>query len=288
MGCVTTDLSAGRTGRSMSLAGLNQLGLLGLDRRRSGGRMRGRNCGFKLVFGLGLALSLTTHAGAAGVAATGRPMRGRVVDQSDKPVAGARVELFNSTTTGPDGRFAVPAGTVGFVIRKAGFESKFVRTRSIREWTFVLLKVSEPPPPVCSDPTPYVKFARWQGQRFLLPKVAGVSVGPERWDIDYVERTHTAESPRRTLGIAHGLGMSWRSDKPEAAWVWDAVDFRETVHAVDGVEVLAARGVDKQGLRWRVLGTVGEVAIYRDADEGTARLFDQVMDGVCIVAKKGR
>ncbi|MCX6599326.1 MAG: carboxypeptidase-like regulatory domain-containing protein [Acidobacteria bacterium] len=235
---------------------------------------------------LGVALGLTTHAGGAGLAATGRAMRGRVVDQSNKPVAGAQVELFDSTTTGPDGRFVVPVGTVGFVIRKAGFESKFVRTRSIREWTFVLLNASVPLLPICSDPTRYVKFVQWHGQRFLLPQVGGVSVGPERWDIDYVERMHTMESPKGTLAISHGVGMSWLRGKPDAAWVWDSVDFKERIHAVGGIEVLAARGVDKQGLRWRVLGTVGEVAIYRDADERTARLFDQVMDGICIVAKK--
>ena len=232
-----------------------------------------------------MALILTAQVRAAEPAAMGHAMRGRVVDQSNKPVAGAQVELFDSTVTGPDGRFAVPAGTVGFVIRKAGFESKFVRTRSIREWTFVLLKASEPPLPICSDLTRYVKFVPWHGQRFLLPQVDGVNVGPERRDIDYVERMHTANSSRGPLALAHGMGLSWRSDKPDAAWVWDAVDFKETIHVLDGLEVVSARGTDKQGLRWRVLGTLGEVAIYRDADERTAWLFDQVMDGICIAPK---
>jgi hypothetical protein len=82
--------------------------------------------------------------------------------------------------------------------------------------------------------------------------------------------------------IIHGIGRNWSAGIPRECDVWHSVQYQETTY--DDLDTLIgdARGETADGKRWRTLERFGESASYKDVDEITARLFDQVLDCVCL------
>lgn len=210
---------------------------------------------------------------------------GRVVDEQQKPVIGARVdgERWTTVETGPDGRFELVTQAPAVVVRMAGFHSKRIAARSPELLSTVTLeRLTAPALPLCSDKLEGAQGSQASAQPGLrLPRVKGVRVGKQKFDVDYWDRVYTVRSPRGKAAIRHGSGHTYTLGYPLEEDVWRSREFAEAVYAVGRVWIIDSRGVDQGGLRWRYLGLIAESAEYTHADAAAARLLDKVLDGVC-------
>ena len=211
---------------------------------------------------------------------------GRVVDEQQRPLIGARVdaEMWTMAETGPDGRFELVTQAPALVVRMPGFQSKRIAARPPDLLSTVTLeRLTTPALPFCSG-----KLAGGEGSQvsantlLRLALIKGVQVGRQKSDIDYADRVYTVRSPRGKIAIRHGSGYAYTFGHPPEEDVWSSKEFAEVVYSVGGARIVDSRGVDQDGLRWRYLGMMGESAAYTHADAAAARVLDKVLDGACV------
>ncbi len=229
----------------------------------------------RAILALGLAIPFSICA---------QTLTGTVVDVDGKPIEGVRIDhvVFADSikTTDGDGHFAVLPKGPAVVLRKLGYQSKFVPVNTSVELRLVLL--TDPPKefPACEGHPPCYSLGGSEG--FCFPKLKHVSASPLGHGIDAMERNYLAGSGSK--GILHGNGTSWSFGIPDARNVWASVDYFETVFT-NGTRVIRdSRGKTESGKFWRDLDTVGESASYHDADAATANLFNRLLDGACWLA----
>jgi hypothetical protein len=216
-------------------------------------------------------------------------VKGIVVDQDGKPVAGARVDHTGDNRklhqTDVAGRFEVnwkPA----FVFRKDGYLSKFIRPQDGEEVRITLEKVAgEKPFPKCSRLGRRFEIEGWMAS-LKFPMIPGVTATEQSRDVDYAIRYYYVETESGRVGIRHGAGPMWSSGLPLDESVWRSVSYEEISYKFDGYPILDARGRFADGRQWRYLGPVGESAGYSDLDAATAKILDKVLDGACSVSIK--
>jgi hypothetical protein len=211
---------------------------------------------------------------------------GVVTDSSGRPIAEASVEHTvppgKNILSDTFGRFDVTTRAPAVVIRKVGFDSAFVRNKNA-ESIRVVLNPSAGALPTCPS-KPSCKTINGWGSTFCFPNIDGVKVSKQIHDIDYGMQIFSV--PSTNVFIRHGSGGNWSFGIPEFEEVWGSAEYAEKTYISSGALIVDARGKTEAAKFWRFLGTIGESASYSEADQKSATLFDQVLDGVCIRESK--
>ena len=215
-----------------------------------------------------------------------RHIKGVVVDSEGKPVAGASIDHSNDNkrahVTGPSGRFELDTNAPLLVVRKAGYRSGVVRTKDATEVRIVLQTAERRSFPMCSTSAKCYGIDGWDAS-FRFPVVPGVEASKQGHDIDYGFRSYYVRTGQESKGIQHGSGPMWSLGIPVDQHVWRSnSSYEEVVFDADGLTIIDARGQSRDGKRWRSLSKFGETASYFDADEATAKILDQLLDGACL------
>jgi hypothetical protein len=214
-----------------------------------------------------------------------RHFAGRVSDTAGSPVPGARIDHtsdhLHAYQTDAAGRFDVDTRAPAVVIRKAGFQSVWVRTQNapIR---ITLQRVSQVRAfPVCSPTGRYEGIEGW-GAAFEFLKMAGIKSSKQGRDIDYGVRNYYVKTKRGPKGVLHGSGPLWSFGLPVDRDVWRSVKYEEVTYENGGQPIIDARGEFANGDRWRSLGKFGESASYSDVEPATAKTLDKFLEGSCL------
>ena len=224
------------------------------------------------------------------------PVSGVVVDASGNPIRGARVDHSaryyaplrtwwgthgrESPITDSSGRFSITTRAPALVIRKAGYRSVRVQVHGRSALRVTLHEITNAFPSV-REGTNCETLDGWH-TLFCFPKRPQiVAVRPFR-DIDFRARTIVIRTEAGPKEMMHGVGPDWSSGVPNNEEVWGSVTYGESVYNYGNFELVDARGSTAGGNVWRYFGRKGESAEYRDVDAAAARLFDQIIDGVCI------
>jgi hypothetical protein len=215
-----------------------------------------------------------------------RRISGVVTNSSGRPIPEASVEH----TVPPDknilsdtfGRFDLTTRAPAVVIRKVGFDSAFVRNNN-SESIRIVLNPSAGALPTCPSKPPCKTINGW-GSTFCFPSIDGVKVSKQSHDIDYGMQIFSI--PSTNAFMRHGSGGNWSLGVPEDEGVWGSVEYAEKTYMSGGTLIVDARGKTDAAKFWRFLGRLGESASYSDADQKSAAVLDQVLDGVCILERK--
>jgi hypothetical protein len=237
---------------------------------------------FVLVIPLLMFAQMLSRREAALLLPVERRISGLVTDSSGRPIAEASVEH----TVPPDknilsdtsGRFDLTTRAPAVVIRKVGFDSVFVRNKNA-ESIRIVLDPSAGALPICPSKPPCKTINGW-GSTFCFPSIDGVKVSKQLHDVDYGMQIFSV--PSTNAFIRHGSGGNWSFGVPEFEEVWGSVEYAEKTYMFSGAFIVDARGKTEAGKFWRFLGRIGESASYSEADQKSAALLDQVLDGVCI------
>lgn len=223
---------------------------------------------------------------------------GAVVDEQGRHLVGVRVYGLEIDEDFPhfvelDGRgqFAFRTRSPKVVFRKPGYKSEFVYVVAVANLRVVMRAIGQVSVmPVCralADCT--------SNGVFCLPKVDGVEFGKLYNGIDASVREIKAlaiAGPKTVL--THGSGPSWVGE-PTLRHVWESVEYSESYRRIRDLQVVDARGKDKEGLMWRSIGFdyerppagndgfhVGERVDYGSRAPAEAALLDRVIDGICV------
>jgi hypothetical protein len=192
-------------------------------------------------------------------AATSRVISGVVVDNGGTPVQGARIEHGKTRvgqSTDTDGRFEFETDAPAVVIRKAGFQSHFLRTDGA-EGARIMLDPAGPVAACTLDTVP--KHTVKTGQ-----------------DIDYTSTATIVKTKDGQAALVCGRGPFWSFGVPPDYLVWESVEYSEIVTSGDG-GIVDARGKTKDGKYWRYRGTFGSSCSYSKVDQTTAAVLDCLM-----------
>jgi hypothetical protein len=214
-----------------------------------------------------------------------RHVSGVVVDQGGRPIAEARIDHSADRQkilqTDLEGKFAFDTKAPSLVIRKVGFRSAFLLNRDATDVRITLQASASRSFPTCSDTRRFDSLEVRLGT-FWFPETRGVTVGPQVQDIDNVTSNYYVETTRGRKWIRHGSGSAWSFGIPSDFDVWRSASSEESTFSDASFTIVDARGQYANGNRWRYLGKFGESASYSDVDEATAKILDQVLDGVCL------
>jgi hypothetical protein len=188
-----------------------------------------------------------------------RTISGIVVDASGKPLQDARIDHGDRRTghlTGAEGRFEFVTTAPAVVVRKAGYQSHFMRTENA-VGVRIVLEPAHPFPACTLDAAP--KHTVKTGQ-----------------DIDYTSTATIIETKEGQAAIVCGNGPLWSFGMPEDSLVWESVEYSESVSSDYG-GVVDARGKTRDGKYWRYRGVLGSSCSYSKVDQTTAAALDCLM-----------
>jgi hypothetical protein len=172
------------------------------------------------------------------------------------------------------------------VIRKAGFQSAFLRTREASAVRITLQKITAGRTfQACPDSGDYIGIQGWDAS-FRFHATAEIKVGAQGQDVDYGIRIYEVNTKQGPKGITHGSGLNWSSGTPLDMEVWRSMKYEEAAYGGGPTLVIDARGQSPDGSRWRNLGRFGESASYSGVDESTAKILDKFLDAACLTASR--
>jgi len=215
-----------------------------------------------------------------------QPITGLVVDRTGAPIAGANIDhhgdMRRAYETDASGRFTVGTKAPALVIRKAGYQSAWLRTAETNEPRATLRKLDGGANfPVCAVGGKYTGIDG-ESNSFHFRETPGVKVGRQGADVDYQARGYFVKTKQRERGIRHGRGPMWTLGIPSNHYVWQSVNYSETTYDDEGSRIIDARGQLPDGSHWRTLTRLGESATYADAEQATAQLLDKFLDSACL------
>lgn len=190
------------------------------------------------------------------------PFSALVVDENGEPLEDVWVlPAEGQLTTGANGRVAGRTTSPLLAFRKREYQAVIVAPRE--GFTVVMRRTGpELPLPRCGKPG--------DGWTF---QVRGAGPGREFHDIDYRGRSYRVKTRSGWHSLRHGRGPLWSFGAPSGRYLEQAVEYEERSFG----DITAARGVLRDGTRWRYLGVFGESVGYE-----TARRLDLWMDRVCV------
>ena len=226
-------------------------------------------------------------------------LRGIVVDSDNHPVPGVQIydverdgDFLRTVDLGSDGRFELRTRAPSVVLRKDGFESRFLRVNGDEGLRLVLDATGEPRPlPMCPE-----KALCVSGAVFCLPKLKGFRFG--KLDVGFDASRRSITSPKLVGSravLVHGSGPSWFGPEPRLWRVWSSLEYAEELKRARGLLVIDARGKSIKGTLWRSIGVseewnsggadypVGESVYYEDRTTAEAAVLDRVIDGLCVM-----
>lgn len=215
-----------------------------------------------------------------------RSIDGLVVGTDGKPLADVRVEHHEynrqSVLSDVNGRFQLQTRAPALVLRKTGYRSYFLRTAEASHVRIVLVtEKSGGMPGACAANSECQSITGW-GSIFCLPSITGVKSSAQGHDADYGIRAYSIETESGPIQLRHGSGPMWSFGIPVDTEVWKSVEYGESSYVQAKLLIRDARGRGADGKRWRYVGIFGESASYSNADEDAAKLFDRMLDGMCL------
>jgi len=214
---------------------------------------------------------------------------GLVTDQDGLPLADALVcpadDYRRSVATDQRGRFRIHTRPQSLIVRKAGYRSRLLSADADLSAPIVLQSAPADRPKRCSTGQYCLNFDGVSG-RFCLPLASGIEAGPQSVDVDHASRAYVLNPASRKAVLRHGVGHAWSWGLPFERDVLQSSWFDEVVYSAGRFQILDARGRSSDGARWRFLGMIGESAFYHGADEESARRFDRMLDGMCLLREE--
>lgn len=213
------------------------------------------------------------------------PISGRVTSDDGHPLAGVRIYgRLDSTTTDDHGEFHLAhPGTVVHFSKKA-FQPKTLVLRTEPSEVLVTMdsKNGDVLVPTCGRKRKGDKRIGWGNVRFLVTVEAQIEGGT--LDVDYVKYFLTPPHGRSYLEF--WFGPYAISLEPNDQPFMDSVGFSQRYLAGRDGSTFGedSRGHLKTGGDWRqaVFFMTGG-AIYRNAPPEDAKVFDQIIDSMCVV-----
>ena len=204
---------------------------------------------------------------AAVFALAALPFSALVVDGSGEPLEDVWVApVEGRLATGASGRVTGRTTAALLAFRKREYRTVVVAPGE--GLTVVMERTgTELPLPRCGKPA--------DGWTF---QVRGAGAGREFHDIDYWGRSYRVKTRSGRHDLRHGRGPHWSYGVPPARYLEQAAEYEERTYG----DITAARGVLRDGTRWRYLGVFGESVSYETADAEAARKLDVWMDRACV------
>jgi len=213
---------------------------------------------------------------------------GIVADTDGKPLSGASIQhlgrMIPDVATDSTGHYELSTRVPAFVIRKIGYDGAFVRTEDAHTIR-ITLKQSRRAIPICSSKNLCTSVSGWDTV-FCFANVKRVKASEQVNDVDYGNRIYSVKSGRTPQYMSHGAGLMWSFGMPPDEDVWSSVEYSEKTYRFGTGVIIDARGKSASGKLWRSIGKFGESASYYDADQVSATLFDQMIDGMCVRDEK--
>ncbi len=218
------------------------------------------------------------------VGAVAGDLRGVVTDAEGKPIAGESVwrgGLIEVKTDG-EGRYVVPGGARVISVRVPGYRPRTVVVGDATEINFRLEREVE-------------RDAACSPQRFMnfIAGLMRFRIGREvdekgtYADVDYSGRVLEFQASDKKYYARTMSGPMCCSGRPVDQTYINSASFSERLWRSGEIVGLDARGISRDGTRWRWMGPlVGEMFEYAGASEEAARVFDAVMDSMCVAARR--
>jgi len=242
-----------------------------------------------------VACTLATAPGPFVFGQAGGPIKGRVLSVSGQPIPGIAVYSKwklccpygeSSAKTDDSGQFQLDRA--GHLLHVFGldFQPQTLILKDGDSDIQIVLDSSTPgsPVPTCKQPANARKEVSWgeYGVHFAVNAKAKLRGGKP--DVDYVRYVLTL--PKSKSYLEFWFGPYAMNPEPDDELFMGSSDFSQrNLRNADGkVFGEDGRGHLKSGGNWRHFAIFGEGgALYRDASEQDAQIFDQIIDSVCIV-----
>lgn len=217
-----------------------------------------------------------------------RQVSGTVTDTDGKPLSGASIQhlgrVIPYVVTDSSGRFELSTRVPAFVIRKVGYEGVLVRTENAHTIQ-IMLRRSQGAISVCSSKSICTSLAGGSSV-FCFANVKGVKISEQVNDVDYGKLIYSVKSGHTRRYMSHGAGPLWSLGMPSDEDVWNSIEYSEKTYRYGSSVIIDATGKSVSGTLWRSISMIGESTNYSDADQASATLFDQVIDGMCVREEK--
>jgi hypothetical protein len=235
-----------------------------------------------------IALGLTSFAFSFGqekVNPGQNRLTGRVISDKGAPLARVMVEFEGGDIqyTDEDGRYRVkyesrPTASVCCRIRFSQSEFQTLTTAVDIDTQELNVKLitgeSKWNPPVCA---PSDIKGRWGGKmKIMIPK--DVAIREQRCDDACIQEIFFGP-PENGEAMNLGFGALWGANWPQKDMLMSSSAIQERYRS-NGIG-FDYRGVDKKGRRWRFTGWFAETVEYKNASDGAASFFDQIIDSMC-------
>jgi len=225
------------------------------------------------------------------------PMRGTVVTKDGQPIAG--VSIFGSvwkrccpyqqdtTTTDDKGKFHLEHPGTVLHFSKAGFQPLVVIVKPGTSQVRIVMTLPENSLTVatCGQSGANEKQLGWgkYGLHFTVPK-EGVKVLGGNVDTDYVRYVVKLDKSDSYLSLWFGP-YSIAAEPDDEQFVSSASFSQRNLISVKN-EVIGkdSSGQLNSGLKWRHTGAFGSGAVYQNATEGEAAVFDKIINSFCMVS----
>ncbi len=212
-------------------------------------------------------------------------LRLKVLDELGQPVAGA-IAVGGSIHPGireSDAKGELPYRVSGgaIVVRKEGFESVRLKVGAGGEILVRMKKLGVVAQVRKCGAKEKTMGITGQIGKMRFPQVEGVEVTKRSRDIDYSMRFYRLKA-KKEFGIRHGSGPMWSAGFPTSDRFINGIEYSEVQIGWEGFYLVDARGISREGKRWRFLGSYGETADYEGLDAKEAEVLDRVLDGVCV------
>jgi hypothetical protein len=207
-----------------------------------------------------------------------------VVDENGRPIAGA---FFDHTDmdeneyaerfTNREGIFDIWTHAQRIILRKAGYASAIVHPEDTAKHKFKMNTAQSFP--ICPGSKP--QSADPFDASLEFRRASEVVVVKTGMGADYTFTQYGIKDHDNTVQLRRVRSQPWFST-PNDNEVWLSVQYSERTYFVAGIEIVDARGITKEGKRWRELIRMYESLSYHDADPATAKLLDEFLDRTCL------
>lgn len=245
-----------------------------------------------LLLTTGIALVLTTGSFALGQ--TVGPVKGMVVTETGQPIAGVSVYAHvwkqccsaarYSGKTDQSGEFALEHGGSVVHFWKEGLEPVAVVVKPGTSELRVIMKPERDAMrlPICSRPGSGLKSIGWGkfGLHFTVPK-KGVAISGGKSDVDYIKYVIRPDGSSSYLAL--WFGVNAMLSEPGDDQLLESVHFwQRNLELANGEPIgMDSWGQTENGLKWRQTGLLNAGAVYRDADQASASVFDKIINSAC-------
>jgi hypothetical protein len=224
---------------------------------------------------------------------TASPIGGEVLSEDGQPIADVSVYSNwkqccpyqqDSTKTNDLGLFHLDHSGTVLHFWKKGFQPKALVISASDSMLRIAMDSSrsERTVPACGPEQNGQKRVGWgkYGLQFTVPE-KGANIKSGKPDVDYVR--YVLILPKSKSYLEFWFGVYAMSAEPNDELLVKSLDFTQLSLGGEGIGE-DSRGHLKRGRNWRQTAIIGQGgAIYRDVPLEEARVFDQIIESMCII-----